>query len=112
MGNKQGDAREGARRAPEHGEESRRTRGRAEAEARGDAGAEVGSGPAAAWGAREAVRRGVAGSRSRAPPARTPVARFGPLRIDRDDVPAWPRHEGRILFDPVAFDFADARVLR
>src|SRR6266700_6871899 len=111
MENKPGDAREGARRAPEHGEESRRTRGRAEAEARSEGGAEVRSGPAAAWGARQAVRRGVAGSRSRALPARTPVARFDPLCIDRDDVPAWPRHEGRILLDPVGFDFADARVL-
>src|SRR3989442_7141891 len=103
MGNKPGDARGGARRAPEHGEESRGTRGRAEAEARSEGGAEVRSGPAAAWAARQAVRRGVAGSRSRALPARTPAASFDPLRIDRHDVPAWPRHERRILFVQVGF---------
>src|SRR5437763_16445698 len=112
MGNNPGDARGGARRAPEHGEESRRTRGRAEAEARSEGGAEVRSGPAAAWGARQAVRRGVAGSRSRPLPARAPVARRDPLRIDRHDVPAWPLHEGRILLDPVGFDSAVTRVLR
>src|SRR5438093_8068940 len=112
MENKPGDAAGGARRAPEYGEEGARTRGRAEVEARSEGGAKVRSGPAGAWAAREAVRRGVAGSRSRPLPARTPVARFDPPRIDRDDVPAGPRHEGRIFLDPVGFDFAVARVLR